>query len=344
MTRRVAVLGEGSYAVEGVYILASGTVVGDKEAQGPLGHYFDVTWSPSHSSRSFEREERELLQRSQEIALAKAQLGWPSVEVVLGGDLLDQLVTTSFVGRAHGRPLIGLFAACATFTEALAVGSLLVAGGGPTVVLASAVSHHYAAERQFRYPVELGNQRYPTSSWTATAAGSSVLASAPGPIAVEAVTIGRVVDYGQKDPNDYGSAMAPAAVDTIHRHLRALGRTVEDYDAIFTGDLGEFGRRLALRLAQEELGEDWRARLDDCGRVLYDLQCQDVHNGASGAGCSAAVFGGYLSHQLTHGGWRRLMLAATGALLSPTTAQQGESIPSIAHAISLRAERGGGTT
>ncbi|MBX5466567.1 MAG: stage V sporulation protein AD [Firmicutes bacterium] len=340
MTVGVKRVGAATFRLDGVYVAASGTAVGDKEWQGPLGQYFDLHWTPPPDSKSFEQEERDLLRRSQDVALAKAGLDWEAVDVVLGGDLLDQLVTTSFAGREHGRPLLGLFAACATFTAGLATGSLLVAGAGAQTVVVSAVSHHFAAERQFRYPVELGNQRYPTASWTATAAGSTILDHKPHPLRVEAVTIGRVVDWGQKDPNDYGSAMAPAAVDTILRHLQATGQTPAAFDAIFTGDLGEFGRRLALRLLNEQTGEDWSQRLDDCGRILYDRKRQDVHNGASGAGCSAAVFGGYLSARLDAGAWHRLLLVATGALLSPTSSQQGESIPGIAHAVAVVAEGG----
>lgn len=335
-------MGTATYRPSDVYILGTGAVVGPKEGQGPLGSHFDRVWKDEGLSYScFEKAEQAILGEAYEEALKKAGRGWDDVDLVVGGDLLDQIITTNFSGRTHGRPLAGLFSACATFTEALGVGSLLVAGGGPRTVVASAASHHATAERQFRFPLELGYQRTPTAAWTATAAGAVVLAAEPGPLRVDAVTFGRVVDIGGRDANDMGSAMAPAAFDTIRQHLQDTGQTADDFDAIMTGDLGHFGIKMLKAYADSKgmvLGDE----LDDCGRILYDAQTQDTHNGGSGPGCSAGVFAGPLAHRLVSGEISRLLLVATGALFSPTTSQQGETIPCIAHAVAVsRGETGG---
>lgn len=324
-----------TYAVDGVSVESSASVVGPKEGQGPLGDWFDVVWADDTAGEtSFERSERKLLETSQAVALKKLELEWNAVDLVMGGDLLDQIVTTNFVARDHNRPLTGLFSACAVFTEGIGLAALLLGGGAMQRIMVSAVSHHLTAERQFRFPIELGYQRPPTAAWTATAAGTTILAKGPGDVLVEAVTLGRVVDWGGKDPNDMGSAMAPAAVATIRQHLDDTETSPSDYDAIYTGDLGYFGVQLARRLAEQE-GIDLGPRFNDCGLSLYDRGRQDVHNGGSGPGCSASVFSGPLMSFLKTGQWQRLLLVATGALFSPTTYQQGETIPCIAHAVSL---------
>ncbi len=329
-------IGEASYRTAEAYIAETAACVGRKEGEGPLGQYFDVVWrDEGEAFSSFEKAEQALLAQTQDTALAKASRAWSDVDLVIGGDLMDQLIATDFEGRRHQRPLVGLFSACASFTEALAVGASTVGRKGPRTVLVAASSHHLTAERQFRFPLELGYQRTPTASWTATAAGAVLLVAEPTPVVVDAVTFGRVVDWGSKDANDMASAMAPAAVDTIQRHLDALGEAVEAYDAIVTGDLGVFGMKLAAHLAHTEYHFDLGTNLEDCGHLLYDIERQDVHNGGSGAGCAASVFSGYLYRHLRTGRWRRILLAATGALFSPTSSQQGESIPAIAHAVSF---------
>ncbi|PSR27471.1 MAG: stage V sporulation protein AD [Sulfobacillus thermosulfidooxidans] len=328
-----------SYAFDGVVIRSAAAVVGPKEGEGPLGSYFDRIWpSELNNHSSFEVAERALLVEAQNLTLQKGEQDWFNVDVVMGGDLLDQLISTNFAAREHQRPLLGLFSACAVFTEGLGLGALAIAGQGPKTVLVGASSHHMAAERQFRYPIELGYQRTPTAGWTATAAGSCLLSGSSsvdsGDIVIEAATFGRVVDWGSKNPNDMGTAMAPAAFDTIKRHLEDFNRDISDYDQIYTGDLGVLGVKLLDALASKE-GFDWSHRLSDCGRSLYDIERQDVHNGGSGAGCSASVFSGFLYHQLQHGQFHRILLVSTGALFSPTSYQQGESIPSIAHAVAI---------
>ncbi len=330
-------LGPACFQVDGVFISGTAAVVGPKEGQGPLGQEFDRVWSDEMGQTdTFEKAEQALLAQAYEEVLRKSGCAWDDIDLVLGGDLLDQTISTNFAGRQHGRPLAGLFSACATFTEALGLGALLVGEGATKRVLVSASSHHATAERQFRFPLELGYQRPPTAAWTATAAGAAVLASDSGPIEVKAVTLGRVMDMGGKDPNDMGSAMAPAAFDTIQRHLRETHMRVEDFDLIATGDLGHFGMDVLQSYARDH-GLTFGLELDDCGRSLYDAASQDTHNGGSGPGCSASVFAGPIARRLAKHGFRRVLLVATGALYSPTTYQQGESIPCIAHAVQLEA-------
>lgn len=334
----------GTLRPQGVYIVSTGSVVGPKEGEGPLGAEFDRVWADEGKRfSSYEKAEQQLLNEAYDIALDRAGIGWGQVDLVLGGDLLDQTISTNFVAREHKRPLLGLFAACATFTEALGLGALLLRGMDLRHVMVSASSHHLTAERQFRFPLELGYQRPPTAAWTATAAGVAVLSKQIGPIQIQAVTFGRVIDAGGRDPNDMGSAMAPAALDTIRRHLTGTRTTPRDYDAIMTGDLGYFGLDMLKAYASEQ-GLVFGSELQDCGRSLYDPETQDTHNGGSGPGCSASVFAGPLAGRLKTGKLGRLLLVATGALFSPTTYQQGETIPCIAHAVELIAVEKGGST
>ncbi len=330
-----------SYTFDHVGIRSAAAVVGPKEGHGPLASYFDRIWTSELNNHvSSEVAERALLTEAQSLALDKVGENWAHVDWVVGGDLLDQLIATDFAAREHQRPLIGMFAACAVFAESLGLGALAIEGGGPKMVLAGACSHHLSAERQFRYPIELGYQRTPTAGWTSTAAGACLLsyldAMNSGDVAIEAATFGRVVDWGSKNPNDMSTAMAPAAFDTIKQHLDDLGRDITYYDQVYTGDLGVLGVKLVDALAQKEKeGFNWSERLNDCGRSLYDIDKQDVHNGGSGPGCSASVFSGFLYRQLQTQQFQRILLVSTGALFSPTSYQQGESIPCIAHAVAI---------
>ncbi len=332
-------LSASSYRFDNVVIRSQAAVVGPKEGEGPLGKYFDRIW-PSELNHHTSSEEAELalLTEAQNLALVKAGVEWSQVDLVMGGDLLDQLIATDFAARGHQRPLAGLFSACAVFTESVGLGAMIIAGGGPTVVLAAASSHHMSAERQFRYPIELGYQRTPTAAWTSTAAGACLLVEGrpvkEADLIIESATFGRVIDWGTKNPNDMATAMAPAAFDTIKRHLRDVGRDISYYDQVYTGDLGVLGVKLLDAMARQE-GLDWSSYLDDCGKSLYDTQRQDVHNGGSGPGCSASVFSGFLCRQLRSKEFRRVLLVSTGALFSPTSYKQGESIPAIAHAVAI---------
>jgi stage V sporulation protein AD len=337
----IEAVGRSSFAVRGAYVHGSGTVVGPKESAGPLRGRFDRQWQDGTADAiSFEAAERELVLTA--VATAREKAGWAAeqVDLCLGGDLLNQLYSTNFAARQHQIPLLGLFSACATFAEAVGLGAMLVASGGPRRVVAVTASHHLAAERQFRYPVELGYQRGPTASWTATAAGALLVGREPRSVAVRGMTVGRVVDLGRKDPMDMGTAMAPAAYDTIRRHLAAFGRKPQDYDRILTGDLGRVGSPVLVDLLEPE-APGFDAVHDDCGRLMY-ADDQDVHNGGSGAGLVGAVFCAWALPALEAGDWQRVLLVATGALFSPTSYQQGESIPCVAHAVEFEREEAQG--
>jgi stage V sporulation protein AD len=325
-------LGGGSFALSGVAVTGWSSIGGRMEGDGPLGHAFDEIWREDLAGeQTWEAAEQALWLAALERARRRAGVPREAVELVVGGDLLDQLYSTNFAARRHQVPLLGVFSACATFTEAVGIAATLVASDAVRCAAAGAASHHLAAERQFRFPVELGYQRAPTASWTATAAGAVVLERRSGPIAVTGFTVGRVIDRGSSNPMDMGTAMAPAAWDTITRHLRAFSRELRHYDRIVTGDLGTVGSRILAELVGDPT---WTERHRDCGLLLYRPD-QDVHNGGSGAGLAASVFGAHFAPELARGRWRRLLLVATGALFSPTSYQQGESIPSIAHAVEL---------
>ncbi len=308
---------------------------GRREAAGPLGGNLDQVWEDDLAGEAtWEAAEAKMAVHALEGAAEGGGWQLADVDVVLGGDLLDQLVSTNFAGRQHHRPTLGVFSACATFAEAVGLAGVWCELGSARV-LAGAWSHHLAVERQFRFPIEFGYQRSPTASWTATAAGALAITQGAGPVRLRAFTVGRVVDPGSTDPMDMGTAMAPAAWDSLQRHLEAVGETWSAYDRVFTGDLGMVGSAILCDLAHD--GHFGRVH-DDCGRSLYRPD-QDVHNGGSGTGCVAAVVASHVLPHLEDGRWHRVLVAATGALFSPTSYQQGESIPAVAHVIELEAGR-----
>lgn len=324
-------------------IQATGTVVGPFEKGCNLAEYFDVIKDDTLlGQKSWEKGESLLLEEAIGITLRKARVNKEDVDYLLGGDLLNQIVASNFAARGLGIPFLGLYGACSTFSEALALGAVLVDGGYGTYVLTAVSSHHDTAERQFRMPTEFAGQRPMTAQWTVTGAGAALLArGGEGPLITHA-TIGRIIDLGIKDANDMGAAMAPAAAHTIQQHFADTGRQPGDYDLVITGDLGRVGLPLALELMKRE-GLDIEGRMDDCGILIYKQE-QDVHAGGSGCACSAVVFGGYLMRRLLEGELRRILLVSTGALHSPCTVQQAETIPGIAHAVAIEApgQEGGG--
>jgi stage V sporulation protein AD len=318
-------------------IRAHAAVAGPMEAQGPLGHEFDHTYADlMMGQQSFEKAERLMLKDACHLALERAGLSatTPEIDYFVAGDLLNQIISSTFSALSLSIPFFGLYGACSTLCESLSIGSMLIDGGYADRVLCATCSHNATAERQYRYPNEYGGQRKPYAQWTVTGAGALVLeAEGPGP-RITHLTTGKVIDMGIKDPFDQGAAMAPAAVDTIYAHLSDTGRCVDDYDLIVTGDLARFGREMAVKLAADRglsLGEKYQ----DCGVLVYDNTKQDVHSGGSGCGCSAIVTCGHLLKEMERGKIRRMLLVATGALLSPTTFQQGENIPAIAHAVAI---------
>ncbi|HAG07055.1 MAG TPA: stage V sporulation protein AD [Peptococcaceae bacterium] len=316
-------------------IAATATIVGPKEGQGPLAHTFDkVVEDPYYAEKCWEKAERRMLEEVMQTVIKKAVLAPANIDYLLAGDLLNQIISAGFTARSLGIPFIGLYGACATMYEGLALGAILIDGGFADYVVVGASSHYSTAERQYRFPTEQGVQRPPTAQWTVTGAGAALLArTGAGPVVTHA-TIGKVLDLGQGDPNDFGSAMAPAAADTIVRHLQDTARGPQDFDLFLTGDLGIYGKGLADQLVRER-GFDIGNKFADCGTMIYDHQKQDTHAGGSGCACAAVVTCGYLMQQMLTGKIKRVLGVATGALLSPLTTKQGETIPVIAHAVAI---------
>lgn len=321
-----------TYLINNVYVEGAATVVGPTEGAGPLGSYFDVVVPDNiYGESSWEKAERKMLLESFGLCLKNTNYQPADLDLILAGDLLNQLISANFAGRDIPVSFAGVFGACSTFALSVGIGSLLIDGGHMNRVMAAACSHHETAERTYRFPTELGVQRPPTANWTMSGAGAVILGR-QGTVAVKEVTLGRVVDYGIKDSTNLGAAMAPAAFDTLQLHLNNLGKKSEDYDLIATGDLGSIGQICLKHLMGDaSLGA---GNLTDCGLQVYATR-QDTHAGASGCAASACVFGSYFYPMLQKGILKKILLIATGALFGTTTAQQKDSIPAVAHAIAF---------
>ena len=314
-------------------ILDFEAVVGKKEGEGPLGkHFRHVVQDELYGQKSFEYAERNFYESAVKLACQRAKVSLSDIRCLLGGDLLNQIISAGFAARDLKMPFLGLYGACSTMAESLLLGSVLIDGGYLDTVACAVSSHFASAERQYRFPLELGNQRTPTAQWTVTGAGCTILTDEKTDLCISGATIGAVVDYNITDANNMGAAMAPAAADTILRHLTDFNRTVDDYDLIVTGDLGFVGKDLLCKILQQA-GVDTDGRFQDCGCLIFDPKRQDVHAGGSGCGCSAVVLNGFLLDQMRCSKFERILFCATGAMLSTTSSQQGESIPSIAHAV-----------
>lgn len=309
--------------------------VGKMEGEGPLSKCFDyIAEDVTLGESSWEKSESKLQQISFNTALTKGGFSESSIDFLFAGDLLNQCVSSSYGARDSGICFLGLFGACSTMAEGLGLASLFVDGGFAVNAAAVTSSHFCSAERQFRLPVNYGGQRTPTAQWTATAAGSAVVSPHGAPPYVRAFTVGKIKDMGVTDANNMGAAMAAAAYDTISRHLCNTGQSIDDFDLILTGDLGKVGRDILLELFKKD-NVDISAKHNDCGILLYDPNNQDVHAGGSGCGCSASVLCGYILNEMKNGNLKKVLFAATGALMSPTIVQQGESIPGISHAVEI---------
>ena len=320
-------------------ILAAGAIGGKKESEGPLAAYFDgTTADTTFRQLSWEKAESKMQAVALETAKRKAGLKDADLDALFSGDLLNQCVSSSFAVRDTGVPFFGLYGACSTMAEATSLAAMAVNGGYTRVAAAMSSSHFASAERQYRFPLGYGGQRTPTAQWTVTGAGCLILGQREQGPFINAATVGSVVDYGIKDAANMGAAMAPAAFQTIRAHLDDLGRSPEDYDLIVTGDLGAVGKELLLDLFRRE-GISLGGVYQDCGTMIYDLNRQDVHAGGSGCGCGSVVLCGYLMGQLLKGKLRHILFCGTGALLSPLTTQQGESIPAVCHAVAIGTER-----
>ena len=327
-------LGRQTVALEKPAVILSHAAVGGKqEGEGPLAQYFDHLSDDSFfGEKTWEKAESIMQKLALSRALEKGGFSPGQMDYVLAGDLLNQCIGTSFGLRDFNIPFYGLYGACSTMGESLALGSLLIAGGFAQKAAALTSSHFCTAERQYRMPVPYGNQRMPTAQWTATASGCVVLGDEGDGPRVTTVTCGKIVDKGICDVNNMGAAMAPAAYDTLAAHFQTTNTQPSDYDLVLTGDLGVLGHQIVTDFFAQD-GVDMSKNYQDCGMLLYDIQQQDMHAGASGCGCSASVLCGYLLRQMNEGKLHKILFAPTGALLSPTSSFQGESIPSICHAI-----------
>ncbi|KPI56894.1 stage V sporulation protein AD [Clostridioides difficile] len=314
-------------------IISTGTIVGPKEGEGPLKDYFDMIMTDDlYGEKTWELAESKMVETASHKAIQKAGKKLTDVNYMLGGDLINQIVPASFAARELAIPFLGIYGACSTMAEGLCIGSMLIDGGFADLVLSGTSSHYCTAERQFRFPLELGNQKPMTAQWTVTGAGSVLLASNGEGPKVKYVTVGKVIDEGIDDGNNMGPAMAPAAIDTIYSYFEDTNDDPNSFDIIATGDLGTLGKQITEDFLKEK-GVDISKCYTDCGIEMFNLKEQDVHCGGSGCGCSATVFAGYIYEKLIKKEFNKVMLVSTGALLSPTSTLQKQTIPCVAHAV-----------
>lgn len=316
-------------------ITAWASIAGKKEGQGPLASYFDKTETDSYfGEKTWEQAERKMQQLALQTLAEKAKMSMHNFDLVFSGDLLNQCIGSSFSLRNMGIPHLGLYGACSTMAEGLLLSSLAVSSGCFENAVAMTSSHFASSERQYRFPLGYGGQRPPTAQWTVTGSGAALVCPGGHGPKITACTVGTITDLGIKDANNMGAAMAPAALATIKTHFEDLGSAPSDFDLIVTGDLGQHGKELLLAMAQQE-GIPLAGKLTDCGTLVFDLQKQDVHSGGSGCGCSAITLCSYLLDKLSKGKLKRILFCGTGALLSPTSTQQGLPIAGVCHAVSI---------
>ena len=318
------------------HIISYGSALGKKEHEGPLSAEFDRYITDSYfGEKTYERAESRLQKTAVQTALDKVGLKKDNIDCILAGDLLNQCIGSSFGLREFGIPFIGLYGACSTMVLSTLVASLLVDSAAAKRAIAVTSSHFCSAERQYRFPLDYGSQRTPTAQWTVTGSGALILQQNGNGPYINAATIGEIEDYGITDINNMGAAMAPAAASTIMHFLKDTGTSPEDYDVIYTGDLGYVGTNLLYELLERE-GIDIRCRHSDCGLIIFDRDNQDVHAGGSGCGCSASVLCSFIMHRFEDGDFKNILFLSTGALMSPTSSFQGESIPGIAHLLNIK--------
>ena len=310
------------------------SIVGPKEAQGPLAKYFDLTLDDEFwGEKSWEKAESKIIKENVNALVTKSGISTNNIDCIFAGDLLNQCISSSFGLRDSNIPFIGMFGACSTFVESMCMGAIAIESFAQNVICATS-SHFCSAEKQFRFPLELGNQRPQTSQWTVTGSGATLLSKdGTGPF-ITNITLGKIVDMGIKDANNMGAAMAPAFADTLLAHFLDTGRNPSYYDAIISGDLGKIGKDIAIDIAMSK-GYNIKSNYNDCGLMIFDTKAQDTHAGGSGCACCGSVFSGFLFKQLKEKKIKKLLLIATGALMNSTSSQQGETIPGIAHAVSI---------
>ena len=316
-------------------IAASAAVAGKKEGKGPLRADFDqIAADTKLGQASWEKAESMLQKTAFELALEKASLACGDLDILFAGDLLNQCISSSFAARDTNLPFLGLYGACSTMAESLLLAASFVNAGYAKRAAALTSSHFASAERQYRFPLGYGGQRTPTAQWTVTGSGAALVRRDGHGPRITGCTVGTVTDLGIKDANNMGAAMAPAAYATIKAHFDDMKTAPEDFDLIVTGDLGQLGKEMLLELARRD-GVSLGGKLTDCGTLVFDNDKQDVHAGGSGCGCSAITLCGYLLGQLNGGKLKKILFCGTGALLSPTSTQQGLPIPGVCHAVCI---------
>ena len=328
--------GRRSFALEQPPVITAwASVAGKKESEGPLGHTFDVTSKDTYfGQKTWEQAERHMQQMALNTLMEKSGIQESQLDLVFSGDLLNQCIGSSFTLRNKDIPHLGLYGACSTMAESLLMASMAVVGGFADTVAAMTSSHFASSERQYRFPLGYGGQRTPTAQWTVTGSGAALVCSQGQGPKITACTVGTVTDLGIKDANNMGVAMAPSAYATIRAHFDDLHTDPSDFDLIVTGDLGQVGMDVLLELARRD-GLSLGGKLTDCGTLIFDAQKQDVHAGGSGCGCSAITLCGHLLGKLNSGKLKKILFCGTGALLSPTSTQQGQPIPGVCHAVCI---------
>lgn len=324
-------------------IVSRACIVGQMEGEGPLSSFYDqIEPDPTFGMNSWEEGESEMVRRAIQTAISKSGLSKDDIRYILGGDLLGQLIGTTFGVKGFDIPLFGLYGACSTCGEGLSLAAMLVAAGYADSVVAVTSSHYGSAEKQFRFPLEYGNQRPLSATWTVTGSGAFVVSSTndknimSGYPKISAVTTGKIVDYGVVDNMNMGAIMAPAAADVIYQCLEDLSMKPDDFDKIITGDLGKVGSEILIKLLRDnnvEIGDKHM----DCGVEIFDCEKQDTHSGGSGCGCCAVTLAGYILHNVENGTWKKILFVPTGALLSTVSYNEGQTIPGIAHALIIEA-------
>ncbi|MCM1259561.1 MAG: stage V sporulation protein AD [Prevotella sp.] len=328
-------IGKNSVEFNHVYLRTSSAISGPKEAEGPLGQYFDASYKDNYcGGQNWEQAEIILQQHAIEAALSKSGLKMDEIDLAIGGDLNNQIAVTNYSLRAYDVAYLGVFSACSTCTQSMLLASMLVDSGYGENIITITSSHNSTSERQFRYPTEYGGQKPTSMTSTATGAGASIISSVPSSIRVTRATIGKIVDPDLSDAQDMGRTMAPAAATTLRTHLEDFQIEPSEYDLILTGDLSKYGSEIFLKILEE-----WQIQTpentNDAGLMLYDIEKQNVFAGGSGCGCVTLVTLGYVVHALKTGKYNKVLIIATGALMNPIMVAQNESIPAIAHAIAL---------
>ncbi|EDP24985.1 stage V sporulation protein AD [Coprococcus eutactus] len=315
------------------YIIGAASVAGPKEIDGPMARYFDrVSEDPTFGKDSWEEGESEMVRQAVMLAIQKAGVNKDDIRYVFAGDLLGQLIASTFGIKDMEIPVFGLYGACSTCGEALSLAAMTVAAGYADNVVAEASSHYGSAEKQFRFPLEYGNQRPLSATWTVTGSGAFVVSDRESEVCIKGITTGRIVDYGVKDSLNMGACMAPAAADVIYQNLQDFDIEPTYYDRIITGDLGKVGKKILtdlLKMNQVDISDNHM----DCGIEIFDNEEQDTHSGGSGCGCSATVLAGYILKKVSSGEWKRVLFVPTGALLSTVSFNEGQTIPGVAHAV-----------